>query len=98
MKVNVKMKKLQEVEINEEKEIDIEKMIEVLNKRIEFSNKNNSDSIIINNEFAEDIVLILKDTKEKEETLDKFKKSVPSEILNDLNKMASFLAISGIEL
>lgn len=96
MKVNVKTKKMQEVEIVETKEVDLEKLIKVLKTRLDLSNEEN-DMVCVSKESLEDAIIVLEDCFNKDERINSFEKEIPEDMLKELKGMAAFLALSGIK-
>lgn len=96
MKINVKTKKVQEIETVEEKEIDLEKLIKVFKSRYKADTYIGSDMISIPKEAVEDTIAVLSACIERDEMMKNFKERIPEEMDKEIKVMAAFLALSGI--
>lgn len=96
MKVNVKTKKVQEVEIIEKREIDLVRLVSVFKSRYKADVDSGSDMISIPKEAVEDAIAVLRDCVEKEEMMKDFEERVPEDMIKELKAMATVLALTGM--
>lgn len=97
MKVYTKTKKMIEKEVIEEKDIDIEKLINVLKNRLDNAKERNSDMVNVSVESLEDALLILENDMEMDKRNKTFEDKIPKDMLDELKAMAAFLTLNGVK-
>lgn len=88
MKVLCNTKKM--VEVKEIKEIDLNLMQDNLKKHL-ISSEN--DVVIISQELADDLLLLINDNIEREKYINNLKNTMPTGMKNELEKMAMLLSL-----